>query len=525
MNRQDGNTHHGRGVEAFLARHGDEVTGVISGWDRLRLQGSLRALYLADIMQQYLWRAGVLWKDFKGHVTEVTAHIRAAAEQTASDAGRPVVYVRSARTRKEALIEQIRERDGIERGLVAVLSAVEPCRTWVARGDRATRKLRLELSWGKCIHLYFYLIHPLLGLMHLRLQTWFPFLVHVGLNGREWLARQMDAAGLGYRRADNCFTHLEDPARAQVLLDEQVHTRWDRLLDPLVEHYHPTHRLLHAILPVDYYWTLAQSEHATDVLFRDRACLEAIYPSLVHHSVMSFGAEQVLRFLGRTHPGDSEVQSDRRRREPGVRIKHWVNLNSIKLYDKGPVLRSEVTINEPSDFKVYRASERDRCGPKSWRDLRRSVADMPRRAQVSRAASERHLEALAAVACDTVLAETLAPVCRPIIRQGQRHRALRPFDPLDQALLRALNNAEFALHGLRHRDLRAALRGALPAALTNKQIAGKISRLLRWLRAHGLLAKVSRTQRYRVTKKGREIATAVLAAAAASTPKLTRLAA
>ena len=516
---------HGRGVEAFVGRHRDEVTGVVSGWDRLRLQGTLRAFYVREIMEMYLWRAQVLWKDFKGHVTEITTHIREAANTAAADAGRPVLYLRNARVRKEALIEQIRQRDRVDEGLIAVLSAVEPCRTWFARGDRQEHKLRLELGWGKCIHLYFYLVHPVFGLMHLRLQTWFPFLLHVCLNGREWLARQMQAEGLDFTREDNCFTHLADLARAQALLDAQLHTRWDQLLNPLVEQYHPTHQLLHAVVPVNYYWTMAESEHATDLMFRDRASLTAIYPALVHHSVMSFGAEQVLGFLGRTHPGQAEVTTDRRRREPGVRVKHWVGLNSIKLYDKGPVLRSEVTINEPADFKVYRASERDPQGTKSWRPLRRSVADLPRRAQISRAASERHLEALAAVACDTALAQTLAPVCRAIVRDGQRYRAVRPFSALDQALLRAINNAEFALHGLRNRDLRAALKPLLPSGLTHKQIAGRIGRLLRWLRAHGLLAKVARTQRYRVTNKGREIATAVLAAAAASTPKLTRLAA
>src|SRR5829696_8475222 len=98
-------------------------------------------------------------------------------------------------------------------------------------------------------------------------------------------------------------------------------------------------------------------------------------------------------------------------------------------------------------------------------------------------------------------------------------------DAYDQAVLRAINCIDFTLHGLRHRDLKSALQAVLPAGLTPKQIAGRISRTLRLLRAHGLLAKIPRTQRYRVTPKAREIATAVLAATAASTTQLTRLAA
>jgi hypothetical protein len=423
------------------------------------------------------------------------------------------------------LIDEIRRRDGIDAGLIAVLSAVEPCRTWFVRGDRRERKLRLELGWGKCTHLYFYLVHAVFGLMQLRLQSWFPFLVQVCLNGREWLARQLDAAGIGYERADNCFPSISDPGAAQRLLDQQLKTKWDEALSPLLERYHPTHRLIHEVLPVDYYWTAAETEHATDIMFKDRGSLTTIYPALVHHSVMSFGAEQVLGFLGRSAPGKSEVQTDRRRREPGVRVKHWVDKNSLKLYDKGSVLRSEVTINEPAGFKVYRAAEGKRNGPKSWRQLRRTVADLPRRAEVSRAASERHLEALAAVSHDRPLRETVADLCRPVVRDGKRFRALRPFDPNDHAVIAALNHAEWALQGLRHADLRQALAPALPSGLSESQIAGRISRLLRLLRAHGLIAKIARTHRYRITPKGRICATTLLAAAAASTPQLTRLAA
>lgn len=515
---------HGRGVAAFLARHGDNVSGVISGWDRLRLQGTLRTLYREEGMRGYLWLAGVLWKDFKRHLCEVTGHLRESAEMLAADTGRPIVYLRGP-CRKEALIDDIRRRDGVQNGLIAVLSAVEQCRTWFVRGNRAERKLQLAFGPGKCIHLYFYLIHPVFGLMHLRLQTWFPFLVQICLNGREWLSRQMQAVGIGFERADNCFTRIDDPARAQDLLTEQLHTNWNDALTPLIEQYHPTHHLIHEVLPVDYYWTAAETEHATDVMFKNRASLAQIYPALVHHSVMSFGAEQVLGFLGRSSPGKSEVNTDRRRREPGVRVKHWVDENSLKLYDKGSVLRSEVTINEPAGFTVYRTAEGQPKGKKAWRQLRRTVADLPRRAEVSRAASERHLEALAAVSHERPLRDTIADLCRPVTRNGKRFRALRPFDAFDQAVIAALNRAEWTLQGVRNADLRKALANALPSGLTDRQMTGRISRLLRLLRAHGLMAKISHTHRYRVTAKARLCATAILAAAAASTPQLTRLAA
>ena len=58
----------GRGVESFLARHGQNVIGVLSGFDRLRLQGTLRTLYRPDGMARFLERVGEPWKNFKAYL-------------------------------------------------------------------------------------------------------------------------------------------------------------------------------------------------------------------------------------------------------------------------------------------------------------------------------------------------------------------------------------------------------------------------------------------------------------------------
>ena len=65
----------------------------------------------------------------------------------------------------------------------------------------------------KCLHYYFYLVHPTFGPMHVRLQTWLPMKIQVCLNGRDWLARQLDAEGIGYLKKDNAFVAIDDFAR------------------------------------------------------------------------------------------------------------------------------------------------------------------------------------------------------------------------------------------------------------------------------------------------------------------------
>jgi hypothetical protein len=242
---------------------------------------------------------------------------------------------------------------------------------------------------------------------------------------------------------------------------------------------------------------------------------------------MSFGAEQVLRFWGR--PGrvgvSDEVMTDRRRGSDGVRVKHWVNKNSLKFYDKGSVLRVEATINEPRDFRSFRAAENNPRSPKQWRILRRSVADFYRRAQVSRAATERHLTALASVHVQTPLKEQAATVCRPVRYKGQRYRALNPLGDCDAQLMAIVNRGEFSLNGFRNRDVRAHLYPASEDRRKERQQMAAVGRRLRLLRAHGLIVKVSKTHRYRVSEKGHNVLTALLAARQASTEQLTKLAA
>jgi hypothetical protein len=189
------------------------------------------------------------------------------------------------------------------------------------------------------------------------------------------------------------------------------------------------------------------------------------------------------------------------------------------------VFRSEATINEPKDFRVWRGPENNPEGPKRWRILRRSVADLYRRAEVSRAATDRYLTALAAVHVQTPLAEQAARVCRAVRRDGRRYRALNPLGEADAQLLAIVNRGEFALNGFRNRDVRARLYNATEDRRRERQQMAAVGRRLRLLRAHGLIAKVPKTHRYVVTEKGRRVITALLAARQASTEKLTALAA
>jgi hypothetical protein len=516
----------------FIQQHQADVIGTLHGFDRLRFAGTLRALYHPPVMENYIQKAGFLMKDFKELVLQTTGKIKAATQQMAERAQRPLVYLSSSQVRKEDYARDLARRDNITSGLIAILSCVEPCRTYTVRGNRRTKMLEAQLGPGKCLHYYFYHQHPVFGFLHLRLQTWFPFLVQVCLNGRHWLAQQMSRLGLGYAQRDNCFTWVEDVERAQGLLEEQWHTPWALELERLVQQNHPTHPDICRPLGLSYYWTACESEYATDVLFARPERLAALYPSWVHHGIKSFGSPDVLRFLGHKPPVQGvgkfagEVHSSLKRRPEGLRLKHFVNGNSLKLYDKqGSVLRVETTINHPEEFKIWRARENDPEHQLGWRTLRRGVVDLPRRAQVSRAANERYLSALAAVTEKTPLSQAAQSLCQALRKNGQRYRALNPWSKADGQLLATVNRGEFAINGFRNRDLRAFLFTTKASPQEQKGRAASVTRKLRLLRAHGLIRKVPGTHRYLVSEKGRRLITALLSARQADVQQLTALAA
>jgi hypothetical protein len=517
-------------MESFVTRHASDVKGTLSGFDRVRFRGTLRWLAHLSGMGVWLSHAGVLLKDFREYAMGLTGRIKKATGELAEKAGRPLYYLPSSSLRKEDFARDIAERDGIVEGLVCVLTAVEPCHTFTVGPNRETKRLELRSHEGKCLHQYFYLIDPQLGWLNVRLQTWFPFTVHVVINGREWLGQQLLRKGIAFERRDNCFVDMADVSRAQRIMDRQLKTDWTRLLDRLLRQVHPTHRTLFGKERLHYYWSADETEWATDVMFRSPQELSALYPRLVQYAMATFGSNEVLRFLGKRpcvqQYQKAEILSHLGTRAEGVRVKHAIDRNSVKMYDKQEsVLRVETTINNTRQMKVFRASEKDPDGPASWQKLRKGVADLHRRAEISQKSNERYLEALSAVESEPTLAETAAQVCRRTRWKGRPVRALNPLADEDAALLQAVSRGEFVLQGFRNRDLRDILFGEEESPDTRRRQMAKVTRLIRMLRAHGLVHKVSKTHRYTVSPKGREIIAALLAARSAKTQDLVKLAA
>ena len=258
-------------------------------------------------------------------------------------------------------------------------------------------------------------------------------------------------------------------------------------------------------------------------------------PTKPHRGLTTLFSPGVMRFLGRNIPPEggvpprfvSERVSDVKTRPEGVRIKHCLGGNSIKMDGKqGSVLRVETTIDDPSDFKTFRTPEGKPEAEPGWHQMRKGVADLHRRAAVSDAANQRYLQAMASVENTTHLGVLAAKRCQPARRDGRRARPLSPLAKADAKLAEAIGRGEFAINGFRNRDLRPLLfAGANTSKDQQRRDAARVSRLLSLLWTHKPIARVHRTHRYHLTKRGRALVAILMTIRNIGTEQLTELAA
>jgi hypothetical protein len=493
-------------MNPFHTKHAAKVTGTLSSFDRVVFKGHLRQIAFGRGIERFLARQGLLIKDFQELAQKLSSGIDEAAQAMARKADRPCLYLRSYRTRKESLIQQIIERDNIQDGLVAVLRVVEGAQSFrVASGQG--RPVIANAS-RKCVCVYFYFMDSRFGLVSVRIQTWLPFTVQVCVNGHEYLRRRLDAEGIGYQMIENSFWHIDDWNRAQQIAGEFAGLDWPLILSDWARLANP-HLGGSLLSGQGYYWVADQAEYATDIAFTDRTSLQPLYQNLLRHAMLTFGAQDVMGFLGRKLNGQfkGELVSDLKDRWYGRRIKHRAKRNWIKMYDKqGLILRVETVINQPYEFKVRRKGKRDGKNVVAWFPLTKGVGYLYRFEEVAHKANLRYLEALSVVEDPAATRNAVREATRKVTRQGKRYGAINPAADRDLALMRAVIRGEGHLHGFTNQQIRERLYGTTKR--TDQQInclRAKTGRDLKKLQAHGLIRKIQYSRKWRVTTKGHAV--------------------
>jgi hypothetical protein len=498
-------------MDIFLDLHREAIQGVIEGFDRLIFKGHLTSMFPEGAFGRYLSRRGVFLKDAKAFFQVETERIVQHAKAVAEQQSRPYIYLESAHTHassqsKEAMARAIAERDGITEGLVCIFSVLETCRSFAVVGNHRTHRLEVAMRNRKCLHLYWYLIHPEFGWMHVRIQSWAPYAIQIYINGREWMCQQLAKDGIAFDRSDNKIVWVSDFAATANLAEQFNHIEWPNVLIRQCVMVNP---LMADIAKAGFgsYWLgIDQAEYASDILFNSRADLERVHKDITTAAITGFGATDVMRFLGRKPHGNftGEVIIDRKARPEGCRIKFRMKRNSIKFYDHLNVLRIETTINNPAEFKILTSSESaEGKTTYRWCPMRKGVSNFWRYSQVGHGANSRLIDALANAPLQGKATDTLDHLCRSQSKDGHHVAAFNPVSPETIAIFKGLLSGEFALNGFRNVDLQHKLFPSNPKdEKDSRRRTHRVSRLIAKLRGHRLIAKVHNSRLYRITQLG-----------------------
>ncbi len=202
----------------LVERYRDAIAGVLSCVDRLILQGRIGIFSYADGMMRYLTARGIKIFDFLKWAAPATEAIKQHVEGLAAQAGLEVDFVRKKNFRKEQRIEEVLKKRGRHPGLVWSFSALEPCTTYAPKYS-PKRKAYLVAKDKKCLHYFFYFIDEEFGLCYLRVPAWAPFRLQFYCNLHNWLATQLQQAGIENHLLDNAFVQVGDWEKAQNIAD------------------------------------------------------------------------------------------------------------------------------------------------------------------------------------------------------------------------------------------------------------------------------------------------------------------
>jgi hypothetical protein len=393
--------------------------------------------------------------------------------------------------RKDELAAQMRARFPQRDGVVFVGKAQEKCTVYRTE-KRHNPKTKRAYAWivkstALVNHYYFYCVDENFGPFFLKFCSYFPYNAKLCLNGHEYAKQQLEREHIAYQALDNGIRSCADPGRLQQICDGLSAAKIDALLRKWLRRLPHPYPARDRAAGYRYQLSIWQIELSlTQVL--DRPVSGRVFFEQVIRENLDLGRPKQMqlifdRSITKATPGPFRTRVITDGVIPSLHIDY--KGTRIKQYHKeGQALRTETTINNTRDFYIGK-----------------SLHNLPALRKIGFQANRRVLE-VQAITQDSILAEeTLQQLQRPRMVKGQRVSALRLADPTVQALWNAVLMYDLLPAGFSSSQLRAhvaQLLGQPEETFTQ----GRMSYHLRRLRLHGLIQRIPKTHRYRLTDFG-----------------------
>lgn len=493
----------------------DKINGILQTFDRILVNGYLSHLFNYNKFLYYLIENQVKLKDFKEFANQQTDLLCAHIDHYIKENGVSLQFLNSGKLSKDEISRQRFSEDSSKIGLIAAFSAVELCNTMTVKSNHETKKLEVASRPTKCKHYYLYYNDEEFGWMFFKIQTWFPYNAQIYINGREYLSKLLDKSNIKYEMYNNSFSYIEDFDKAQEIADGILNKKLSDSFDGIAKKINNLLPNVERVFHASYYWCIDQCEFATDFNFKNREDLSSIYKTLVETAYFTFSSQDIYSFFGRKLEyihmfTKGEIVSDLRRRYQGYRIKFKINNNQIKMYDKGNNLRIEVTINNPRDFKVLKSEVDETTGEtsetKKWVPMGKSIANLYRYVEISKSIISRYVTALPEIDADKLPVKVFATISSRKDVDGRIYSAFNILNGDTLDLFIALSDGAFLINGFNNK----LLRRKIFEDGDSKRNISKTTRLIAKLRAHKIIKKVPKKNRYYLTTGGRKIINSIL---------------
>jgi len=389
-----------------------------------------------------------------------------------------------------AYLKKFKRREGVVFVGIAQEKASVP-RTERRTDPRGKRYPWIVKSTAMVNQYYFYCVDEDFGPFFLKFCSYFPYNAKLCINGHEYLKRQLDHKGIGYRALDNGLLSCEDLSRAQRICDKLSPDRIDALVRKWFR------RLPHPYTAKDraagfrYDVSILQAEFSLTQVLDKPALGRQFFEHVIRENLDIGRPSQVQLIFDRkiikSTPGRFRTRVITEGVIPSLHVDY--KRTRIKQYHKeSQALRTETIINHTPDFGIGKR-----------------LKNLPSLREIGFSANRRLLD-VQCVSHDCSLGETtFSEINTAMEVDGQRVSALRFGDPKVHALMNAVLLFVLLARGFTNREIRehlAQLLGISPAHVSR----GQMTYNLRRLKHHGIIEKLKGTNRYRVTQPGLRIA-------------------
>lgn len=487
------NSNQSKVVTSILHTKLDKHIGLsYSSFDRIVFRGYLPGLFVEGSVIKLLRNLGFnnhtngvlksLTDQLNSHIKKTANHMQVAIHWWGTE--EKSKYNSKQDFVKELYAAQINKKLKADK-VICMIKATESTRTFAnktVKTKSGTDSLKMY-SCNKFVSQYYIYIHDKeLGLCYLKISSYMPFVCEFYMNGHNYIKQQFDIQGLDYKMKDNSFVQVSDVEYLKELVEKfQPSTalkRIDYWMDIFFRFDKGTRSTRSKLLT--HQWFTYQTEISSNIIFKSEKFANSFFQRLLqkHHTI---GIPDRLTQVFGLSKAAHNSKSTQNKYHTQACIKHWLERNSIKCYNKsGCLLRVETTINNPDLPGLKLKKQASHLQAYYWYGLK---------------CNSRYFNIISDTDIQSISTEVYQKYQKAIITQkGVRVAAPDLRNEQQLELFRILLDDKNVVYGFKNKQIRSQMKG-------NPKTA-KIAYELRKLRERGAIKKSKGSNNYTLTQEG-----------------------